>query len=78
MNFSFDITAKASQNLTRQRLPGNAVHKVTFVKCEAVDIPGVKHPGEVYKVLRFRLKMKMVILNTLFLNRRREMTKEKV
>jgi hypothetical protein len=56
MNFSFDITAKASQNLTQQRLPGNTVHKVTFVKCEAVDIPGVKHPGEVYKVLRFRFE----------------------
>jgi hypothetical protein len=53
-NFSFATTAGTSQSNVKPRLTGNNIHTVVFDGCESADIQGVKHPEEVYKVLKLR------------------------
>lgn len=54
MNFSFDATAGASQSTSKPRLAGNDIYTVQFDGCEIQDIQGVKEPGKVFKVLKFK------------------------
>lgn len=54
MSFSFGQTAGASQSNTKPRLVGNDIYTVKFDGCESQDIKGVKHPDEVYKVLKLK------------------------
>jgi len=54
MAFSFSTTANSSQNTAKERLTGNAIYTVQFEGCEILDIQGVKHPEEVYKVLKLK------------------------
>ena len=54
MSFSFDATAGASQSTSKPRLAGNDIYTVQFDGCEIQDIQGVKDPGTVYKVLKFK------------------------
>lgn len=51
MNYSFDVTAGASQSSVRKILDGNAIYDVTFDGCEARDIQGVQDTTKVFHVL---------------------------
>lgn len=55
-NFSFNVTAGASQSKSLPLLPGNAIHEVEFSEAIAEDIQGVKDPSKVFKVINIIFK----------------------
>lgn len=55
-NFSFNITAGASQSTSLPLLPGNEIHEVVFSEAIAEDIQGVSDPSKVFKVINIIFK----------------------
>ena len=55
-NFSFNITAGASQSTSLPLLPGNEIHEVVFSEAIAEDIQGVADPSKVFKVINIIFK----------------------
>lgn len=55
-NFSFNITAGASQSTSLPLLPGNEIHEVVFSEAIVDDIQGVADPSKVFKVINIIFK----------------------
>ncbi len=55
-NFSFNITAGASQSTSLPLLPGNEIHEVVFSEAVSEDIQGVADPSKVFKVVNIIFK----------------------
>ena len=55
-NFSFNVTAGASQSTSLPLLKGNEIHEVVFQEAVMEDIQGVKDATKVFKVVNIIFK----------------------